>query len=480
MDQQTSKHPISLSILACIAIFQTFTFGTINSLLVLYLNHDFNLSSTQTYAIFAAFNSLVFTLPLAGGYLSGKFGYKQAIVVGTVFSLVGCSLVAAQNFNTLLIGLATFVVGLGLSVPSLNTLVDLSYAKDDTRRESGFTLYYLLMNIGFLLAAIVGGYLADTLGYRIALWVGASSQILLLGFFAFTHHLIRPFKGRSMDSQLGLSKLMNNLSLVGLSIIGIPLSVLLIHNSKIDDIFLSILVVAVSILVIRMAFQQKQAIARYKLFVFLILSFISIIFWALYTLEPSLLTIFIESNVDRKIFSTIIPAATFYGLDPLYIILFGIGFGALWKYLAQRDKDLSLPTKFASALIMIGLGFWVFLLGIKFVDSTHLVNMSWVFIGYLPLTIGELLIGPIGMAMVGRLSPPKQEGLLMGVWQLFTGFAAVISNYLADLAIVPKTGTAASTNPIYAQAFWEIGLAGMVVGVIAFALVPYIKGLLKE
>lgn len=475
-----TRHPINLWYAAFTFVFITYAFGTINSLLVLYLTEKMQFSSDNTYALFAAFNSLVFTLPVISGYLGEKFGYKPMTILGLIACVIGAIIISIPEKLTLSIGLGALAFGIATCTTTCACLVDLSYSKEDPRRESGFTLYYLLFNVGFLVSIASGGYISQYLNYRDAFIFAAIGVLFSLGLFLWLAKRIQPYPGRSMDAQVNLNNTTIFLILSVLSAVVIIVCAYLMEHVELNNFLLWALVIISSICLLYIAAQQKDKLARLKILAFLLLCIIAIGFWALYMLEPSLVTMFIANNVNRHLFSDEIPASTYYALDPFYVITVGLLFTWLWRYLENKGKDLSLPSKFSLSLLSMGSGYWLFALGILLAGTTYFVNMSWVILGYLFLTIAELLISPIGLSMVGRLSPKGKEGLLMGMWQLFIGLSAVISGYLANLAVVPQKGLPTETNHVYKHVFTEIGLMTISVGLVAILLIPLIKRLISD
>jgi proton-dependent oligopeptide transporter, POT family len=469
------KHPRGLFYMGALYMLVAFSFGTINSLLILYLTHA-HMSQTQAYSLFAAFNSMVFTLPVPAGYMAEKLGYHQSIIIGMLFCAIGAWVFTIPTHLFIYLGLAIFAFGLATSATASYCIIDISYTKDDTRRESGFTLFYLLFNVGFLLAAGLGGFITKDYGYADTFRIAAAAVSLsLIGFLALKHKLIAA-TGRSFAPQVSWSSQRIYFTIILISIAFSLLGVVLLLHEAVNNIVLWILTFAAGIGIMALANKQTEEKARMKLFVFLFLCIVSVAFWSLYMLEPSLLTVFIKTSVDRHAFGTIIPPSTFYGLDPIYIILFGLVLSLLWRKLAEKNKDLSLPTKFILSLVFMGVGYLVFCTGIHFANKEHLVNMGWVISGYWFLSIAELLISPIGLSMVGRLSPEGSEGVLMGIWQLFVGLSAIISGYIATTT----TTTAHSiikSNSIYAHSLLYIGLTAVIVGLLAAFAVPTLKRL---
>ncbi len=480
VEAKSERQPGRLWHLAVTYALFTFAFGTINSLLVLYLVQKLQFSSGAAYSLFAAFNSLMFTLPLIGGYFAVKFGYRPVTFVGLVICLAGLFCLSLPSLHMMYLGLAIFTIGNGMFTPTLWCLVGFCYDKEDKRRDSGYTLFYIIFNAGFVVSTFLGGYLVRFCGYNTTFFIGALVSSLSILLIIPLLKSYKAYPGRSIDADTSLKLPWRILIVVVLSVIGIPFAVLLLQYVQWDSAFLWFLALAGSAGVLILAVKQPTALAKFKLIAFLILSIASVFFWSLYMLEPSLITIFIDHNVQRNIANFVIPPSAYYGLDPFFILTLGLFFSWLWKFLSKRGKDLSLPTKFSLSLLFMGSGYWLFTLGIHFANAEHLTNMSWIIFGYLCLTTAELLLSPIGMSMVGRLSPRGKEGALMGMWQLFTGLSAVISGYLARSAVVPDSATPQMTNPIYMHTFFYIGLAAIAAGVVMVLCIPLIKGLINR
>lgn len=477
LQKTNGKQPASLWLMGIIYPLITYALGTTNSLLVLYLHRELHFSVHNAYILFAVFNALVFTLPIIGGYLADYFGHREATIVGMVLCVLGLVLPGVHSVLLLKVGLAAFAVGLAVCATTAYCIVDFSYAKQDKRRESGFTLFYMMFNIGFLISSIVGGYIARDFGYHTAFIIAAILVAIALILFVFALPKMKPYEGRSFKGQAGLSLLLNFIILTALLSITVLACFFLLEHLNIANGFMLFLIIASVVGLIVFAMKQKDKISRLKLFAFLALSILSIGFWALYMLEPSLLTVFIAKNVDRTVLGHIIPASSFYSLDSIYIIILGFILSAIWRALAAKDRELSIPTKFTGALFAMGLGYLIFVVGIIFAGQSHLVSVSWILIGYLLLSLAELLISPTGLSMVGRLSPPGSEGTLMGVWQLYVGFSATVSGFLANIAVTPTQGTPATTSPIFAKALCYIAALAIVFGIISALLIPVLTRL---
>jgi POT family proton-dependent oligopeptide transporter len=479
VDNNPHRHPSALYCLAISAAFFTFSLGSLNSLLVLYLTKGLHMDEHMAYGVFSAFNSLVFTLPLIGGYLAGKFGYKQAACVGVLFCAVAAFIMGIHSLNAFYWGLGLYAVGYGLNSPALFCMVGLIYGRHDHRRESGHTLFYIIMNLGFLLSSILGGYISLWFGYKYA--YDLSGIMLIFSFLTIivTLKVIRPHREHTMTPQVRFSNSAIVVVLSVLLVMAFPvISELIRHSSWVNSIMWFAVVVAI-VVVLLLAYSQKDKLARYKLIAFLLLTITALCFWVTYMLEPSLLTLFISHNVDRNILGLKVPAASFYSLDSVFVISFGILLSLLWRAMAKRGRLPSIPFKFSTALVFMGSGSLLLVLGIGLLGHhADLVSPYWVVIAYVCFAVAELLIAPIGLSMVGKLAPSGREGILMGVFNLFVGFAAVISGYVGQVAAVPVNAARGTTNAIYFHGFLEVGAVTLAVGLLSFLMVPYLKKLI--
>lgn len=477
---QHTQHPISLWYLSAIFATLTFAYIGISTIIVLFAIQKLHYSSHNAYLLYAAFSSLLFTLSLPGGYLSSLFGHKYAAAVGMLFSIVGSALLAIAHSMFFYIGLAAFVIGYGLATPAIWCLVGHAYAKEDIRRESGYTLFYLLFNIGAFTAAIVEGYVSTRFNYADAYLLIAVLIFIGLFIYYITLPRLTVYPGRSVEPQLSWSPMQITMSLCIICLIAVaPVGILLYFPQVCSYVLAAAMIIAI-VMILQLAFKQKTNYAKWRVILFLILTLLSLIFWALYMLEPSLMTVFAKYNVNRKIAGFDIPASSFYSLDPLGVILIGILFSWLWRYLAKRNRDISLPAKFCISLMAMGIGYWIFMFGIRFAGYTHLVNPLWLVLGFVFLSSAELLISPIGISMSGRLAPEGKEGPFVGIWTLNMGFSAILSAFISNLTTKTSSIRPEFTNPIYAKVFFEIGIVAIIAGVIMSFFISKMQRLLGK
>lgn len=476
--QAAPSHPTALWCLSLIYAFYMCAFGGILAALVLYLHTALHVDLKETYSLFAVFASLILVLPLCGGYLASKLGYRECASVGLCLALVGMALLAVADFRCAMLGLVFFVVGNGYFTPSLWCLVDHIYEKNDPRREAGFTLFYLFFNMGAVAAILLGGFLADHFGYRLAFSVDMIFLALGMLFYFLSLPRMLFAKGRSLSASWFESWLPRVCALTLVAALLIPFVRFLYFAPRFNDQMLYVFAALSVGSLLTIAKQQKSYAAKMKVYGFLLLSFISVAFWVLYNLEPSLLSVFIAHNVARAFMGFDIPASSFFAFEGLFVILFGLVLSRLWWYLGQRNQNPSLPLKFSLSLIFIAAGFVFLMCMLSLHGLHHYLPSTYMILAYVFFAIGELLIGPISLSMVGRLSPHGQEGLFMGVTQLFQGVGASIAGILAAYATVPDHATVYEGNLVYSHSFLMMGVVTACLGFFAFLLVPWVKRLL--
>jgi proton-dependent oligopeptide transporter, POT family len=479
MNTQTTKHPAGMWLISIIFAVLSFGFGVINSLLVLYITQTLHFRAAAAYTLYAAFVSFLYILPIYSGRISDWFGCKKAFVLGVILEVTAMYFISIPTKTTLYFGLALFITAAAMASPAFFVILGKMYKKNDVRRESAFTISYMFMNFSYLVAYITGAYVEQYVSFSTAFVIAASVSLISLFLFWAGHNYLDPDPSRNIKPRVHVKGPLQFISFIVVAFLPLPLGLVLLRSAALGNWLIIVIGCLVILGVIMMAFKQKEKRARNKLFAFVLLSLVSIGFWALYMLEPSMLTIFVKNNVNREFLGSQIPPSVFTSLDPFYVLVIGFFFSRLWVYLRARNRDISLPGKFTLSIIIMSMGFFLLVPAIASASGGKL-NMSWMLLIYFFLTLGEMLISPIGNAMVGRLAPERTEGTLMGAWQVFSGVSAALSAYLAKMAIVPKGGSTAITNPIYSKAFTKIGLFSLSLGVISLLMLPYIKKIMRK
>lgn len=233
--------------------------------------------------------------------------------------------------------------------------------------------------------------------------------------------------------------------------------------------------------ILYLAKQQPTKEARDKIIAFAVLMIVGTVFWMLYQIAPMGLTVFIDHNVQREYASWIIPPQWFQNINTVAIVIGGPLLGVLLHKMRRNGVQINIPTQFALALLCIGMAFVILPIGIAYANYEGLVNPGWIITSYILQSIGELLISPIGYAMIGYLAPSSLQGVMMGMWMLNTGVGATLSSYSSNLMIEGQDSSSPLvTNSGYSHVFLMLGLFAIGASIVLFIIVPKLRELIQE
>ncbi len=412
------KHPPGLYLISFTSIWERFSYYGMRAFLILYMVNT--LTSDKGFLgglgmekgtagmIYGFFTGACYLLPLLGGFIADQFiGKRRSVLIGGVLIAAGHFTLAinaglVQGLNTLpffALGLVLLAIGNGFFKPTASSMIGDLYEQGDTRRDSAYTIYYLLFNGGAFLAPIVCGFFGETYGYQYGFLIAAIGMVL--GLIVYV---------------IGQNKYLGNIGLA-------PTQKDSETNKKENA---------------PLTKQEKD-----RLTVIFVLLFFVTFFWAGFEQAGSTFTLYTANYIDRVFLGWEIPTTFFQAVNPIFIVLLGPVFSWLWIALAKKGKNPSTPIKMGLGMIALGLGF-VFMMGAvlqrggDIQDPTVKASLIWLLLTYFMHTIGELLVSPIGLSMVTKLAPVRLASLLMGAWFL-SSFAA---NLLAGLSVefVEKLG----------------------------------------
>jgi POT family proton-dependent oligopeptide transporter len=377
--------------------------------------------------------------------------------------------------NVFWAALAFIIVGSGFLKANISVIVGQLYSRTDIRRDPAYTIFYMGINLGAALGAIIAGWLGQTHGWSYGF--GAAGIGMLFGLIVFVWG--KPLlvgRGEPADPAR-LKKKVAGISfewfLYILSFATVGLVWILIQYQALVG---SLLGIAGVILVSYVLFTAVAKLApddRDRIFAAMFLIFGSILFWALFEQTGSSLNLFTDRSVDRNIFGIDVPASVFQSINAIYIVLLAPVFALIWTFLGRRGLEPSAPAKFGLGLMQLGAGFLVLVAGALAAGTGNLTPVVFVFLIYLLHTTGELCLSPVGLSAMNRLAPPHMASLIMGTWF----FASATGNFAAGL-IAAAVG-AEDVGPdhvldVYSTVGWTSVAAG--VGVIVIS--PLIKKLM--
>jgi POT family proton-dependent oligopeptide transporter len=477
-------HPKALYMLFFTEMWERFTFYGMRALLILFMTSQLFYPDAKANHIYGSYQALVYAMPLFGGMLADRLlGFRRSIVFGGIIMALGCFVMAIPSEIAFYAGMGFIVVGNGFFKPNISSIVGKLYAENDPRRDAGFSLFYMGINIGALLGGLLCGYVGQNVDWHLGF--GLAGVFMLVGLFVFNRgkHLLEG-KGESPDDG-GLARpsvlgLRNDWTTYALALCCIPLFAFTLWHYEVMDYVFNPLGIAALVYLLYLAFTQKEKAAMQKMFAAIVMIFFSVLFWGFYEQAGGSLNLYALRNVDLTLFGGQGSAAAVNnGVNPLLVILLSPVFALLWVWLSSRRMEPNTPMKFGLAFLQLALGFYMFILGGKFADN-GMVPLIYFVLGYLFLSSGELCLSPIGLSMITKLSPLKLVGMMMGAWFLASAFGQFVAGKVGAMMAMP-TGDGATTLPpeqsllIYSGVFQDIAYISLGAGVVMLLLTPVLK-----
>ncbi len=483
-----SKQPKGLGVLFFSEVWERFSFYGMRGLLALYMIKVLMYPEADAYGVYGAYGTLVYAGPVIGGYLADKFlGYKNSIILGGVLMAIGHFAMAFPSEFMFYNALALIAIGNGFFKPNISSTVGLLYEENDPRRDVGFTIFYMGVNLGGfgqLLCAYLGANINWHLGFSCA---GVGMVIGLLVFML--NKKVLGTKGDAPDKALLNSNWIGPISRLHVLCIApflfIPAYVYLLQHHHYLNNLLSLIALAALSYFLYQAFTRDK-IERERIFVILILMVFSTLFWSFFEQAGSSLNVFADKNIDKVVWGFEIPAPVFQSVNSFFIITCAPLFSMLWAWLSRRGLDPSVPVKFAIGILLLGLGFYILSWGEAYADSNAMVPLIFLILGYFFHTAGELCNSPVGLSMVSRLAPKDLAGILMGTWMLSWSFAHSLGALVSQLTASPAAKAGDELNAhlvslkIYTDVFATVGLTAVIAAVVLLLISPLLKKWMHE
>lgn len=455
MSEVKQGHPQGLMTLFFSEMWERFCYYGMRVLLTLYLVKSLLKGDAEASLIYGAYTGLVYAAPILGGRMADNFlGYRYAVMLGAVLMAIGEFLILGGNETFLLIGMGAIIVGNGYFKANISTIVGKLYEDGDPRRDSGFTIFYIGINIGALLATTLVAFVGETYGFDKGFALAGVGMLAGLLIFWTGRNNYAAASGLDIP-EAGKRKILGPFNAVQVitvsSLLLIPACYILISQNEIMDYLLLALFIWVTYSLImagrKADTEQGTVVWRDRMIALVIFMVINITFWACFEQAGTSLTLFADRNVDREIFGWLMPASMTQFFNPFFIIVFGSVFSVMWVKLSQSGKNPSIPLKFAFGILQLALGFLITKVGFLFVDDAFQVPLLTLVFLYLLHTTGELFLSPIGLSMVTKLSPKNISATAMGAW--FLSFA--IANYVGG-KIAALTGGHGSEGEVLTAA----------------------------
>ncbi|MGB0390597.1 MAG: peptide MFS transporter [Salibacteraceae bacterium] len=432
MQQETMfGHPKGLFILFFTELWERFSFYGMRAILVLYLTHEttgdnpgIGWTSKEALALYGWYGMMVYFMGIFGGVAADKWlGQKKSVLIGGVLIILGQFALTVHSMPMFYTGLVLLVCGVGLLKPNISTMVGGLYPKGDARRDAGFTLFYIGINIGALAAPLLVGYFGEQVNWHLG--------FSLAGFGMIIGQIVFVFGGKYLKNVGNLLK-----------------------HSETEA---------------HLATQPLTKVEKDRVIVLLLSFLIVIVFWAAYEQAGGLMSLYARDSVDRMVFGHEIPTSWFQSLHAFYVVLIGAPMAWLWLKWGKMGKESSAIFKMAVGMIIMSISFLA-LMGAVYDASLSALGKApiyWLLFSYLLHVVAELSISPVALSFITKLAPAKYASLMMGAYFAIVGIGNKAAGLLGEAA--QDAGEMAI--------FGIIALACLLVGILLFFLVKKLKAL---
>lgn len=495
-------HPKGLAYLFFAELWERFSFYGMRALLTLYMVEEiFKSLSNRDYAtaaVYASYGSLVYASTVIGGQVSDKIlGMRSSIFLGGILMSVGHFVLAIESDIAFFLALAFIIVGNGFFKPNISTFVGALYKEGDVRKDSGFTIFYMGINIGGWIAPLLCGWLALKYGYHYGFGLAGIGMTTGLIFFwsgikknVFGDKGLPPNNEVYEKSILGIPQktFIPILATLFVPIIAYILSsyksitsrnTTIIGEKNLVGIIFLVIGLAIGTYIVKILIKVTSD-ERKKIIMAILITFFMTLFWGFHELSGSVITLFASRNVALDGLMT---AAQTNSLNSMFIIILAIPISLLWGYLSKKNLNPRTPYKFGLGLVLAGASFYILALSEGSADKNGMVPFAYLIVMYFVLSIGELFMSPVGLSKITSLSPKRIVAFMMGIWFLSSAYAFQIVGFIGKQLAVESTDSnvgGLDTLAIYTDGFMLISQYALGAGLIVIIFSPLMKKLMGD
>lgn len=476
-------HPRGLATLFFTELWERFSYYGMRGILVLFMVNametgGMGLNDVTAGAIYGMYTAGVYMLALPGGWIADRIlGQQRAVFAGGVIIALGHFSMAIPVTAGFFTGLVLIVLGTGLLKPNVSAIVGDLYPEGGARRDAGFSIFYMGINIGAFVGPLIVGYLGETINWHLGFSAAGVGMVLGLIQYKFglkylgnAGSLPEESQGRTAAAtrQLTMGIVLTVAIVAALWIARGTGTIALDFERVAQATGVVIVAVAVLYFIATVGFGGLTGPERKRVIYVFLLFIGSALFWSGFEQAGSSLNLFADRLTDRVIFGWEAPASWLQSVNPMFLIILAPVVGSLWVKLGDRNP--SIPIKFGAGLTLLGSGFFVLAWGASYATNGNLVSPAWLVVTYFLHTVGELALSPVGLSSVTKLAPARLAGQMMGIWFMGTSLGNLIAGLVAGrMESMPVT-----------QIFTTVGMFAVGGGLLFFVFTRPIRSLAKE
>jgi len=448
-DRAFFGHPRGLSTLFFTEMWERFSYYGMRALLLLYMTAPLSagglgFDAAQGGAIYGLYTSMVYMTALPGGWIADRLiGQRRAVLYGGILIASGHFSMAVPSLSTFYLGLFLIVLGTGLLKGNVSVIVGQLYGEKDQRRDAGFSIFYMGINLGAFIAPLVCGYLGQEISWHLGFAAAGFGMVFgVIQYLLGSKHLgdagVSPVPAGSPAEAAALKRSVTIWGSVLLALVvvvggGAYTGLLPISATQIADAAGVFLLLVTAGFFGWLFFSGGWTPAEKKrLYVIAVLFVASALFWSVFEQAGSTLNLFADRSTDNTLLGYPFPSTWFQSLNSLFLIALAPVFAWIWSSMAKRGTEPTSSAKFAFGLVFAGLGFAILIAPARMAEQGALASPMWLTLTYLLHTIGELALSPVGLSAMTVLAPPRIAGLVMGVWFLATSVGNFIGGRVAS------------------------------------------------
>ena len=487
------KYPKQLWYLFFSEMWERFSFYGMRGMLVVFMVSQLKMNDEVANLQYGATQAFVYAFTFIGGLFADKIlGYRKSLFWGGLLMIAGSIILAVNPQQYFFFGISFTIIGTGFFKPNISTMVGKLYNDNDNRRDAGFSLFYAGVNLG----ALIGGYIciavangtlwethiAQNLRWNYAF--GFAAIVMIISLLTFT-------QTQKSLGEIGLSPLLNieknkklllEISTYIGSLLIIPIIMTMVSNTQYTDVFMYI-IGPVALLYLFYEMRNFSVSENKKLFAALIFIIFSIFFWAFFEQSGGSLSLFAANNLNNTVLKVSLdPNGVNNSANSLFVIAFAALVGLVWLWMNKRKIEPNTVVKFGLGFLFLAGGFWVFYYTKFFANPvTGRTSLDLFTFGWFIITFGELCLSPIGMSAMTKLSPPKTQAVMMGMWFLASAYGQYFAGLLgANIAKASQNATNLEKLTVYADGYLQLSIYALVFGIVLIAISPFVKKLMQE
>ena len=474
------KYPKQLWYLFFIEMWERFCFYGNRGMLTIFMVDILLLSEKSANLKYGAIQAFVYAFTFIGGLFADKIlGFQKSLLWGGLLMISGSIVLGVSAQDYFYFGICLLIIGTGFFKPNISTMVGELYKEGDARRDAGFGLFYAGINIGALFGGAICVYVGKMYSWDLAFLLSGVFMIIGLLTFLICRANLGPIGLAPIPAKPETAKRNQWMVYVG-SILILPGIYLMITNTYYTDIFMYVIGPATLVYLlfemVKLGWEENK-----KMIAALVFILLSILFWAFFEQSGGSLSLFAKDNLHSDLF--------FFNMDPnvinnssnsLFVVIFSPLIGLLWIWLNRRKIEPNYFAKFGLAFLFLGGAFYVFYANRFFADANGKTSLLVFTAAYFVITIAELLLSPIGLSLMTKLSPKKLWGVMMGLWFLASAYGQYVAGILgAGMASPDENASANVKLNLYTEGYHQLAIYGIITGIVVIVAAPFLKKLMN-